>query len=60
MVLQLNPGVHYAFYSFAIGALLYIVVRDMLPQKGEGKLAFFIIGLLISAVLIFGINGLPL
>jgi len=60
MLLQINVGVHYTFYSFAIGALLYIVVRDMLPQKGEGKPIFFIIGLVISAILIFGINGLSL
>ena len=46
----LNPTkeLYYAFFALAIGGILYVVIRDMLPYGKEGKPLFFFLGFLIS------------
>ncbi|MEK6953535.1 MAG: hypothetical protein AABX01_00890 [Candidatus Micrarchaeota archaeon] len=38
------------FFSFSIGTLFYIVVRDMLPKHQAGKLEAFLLGVLLMYV----------
>jgi len=51
--LQFNQVVFYTILSFSIGALLYIVVRDLLPKEEEGQPIFFIGGLLSRILILF-------
>lgn len=51
--LQFNQDVFYIILSFSIGALLYIVIRDLLPKEEEGKPVYFIFGLLSRIVILF-------
>ena len=40
----------YIMFSFIVGMLLYIIIRDMLPRGRRGDSLFFILGLLLSMV----------
>jgi len=46
----LNPTafLYYAIFSFVIGAMLYVVIRDAIPRKENGKPVHFLIGALLS------------
>ncbi|MAG18303.1 MAG: hypothetical protein CL944_02415 [Candidatus Diapherotrites archaeon] len=48
----LNPDrtLYYVTFSLVLGALLYVSIRDMLPYRKEGKLAFFVTGFFISLI----------
>ncbi|HZX33796.1 MAG TPA: hypothetical protein VFF09_00280 [archaeon] len=54
----LNPdrALYYAVFSAVVGALFYIVVRDMLPEKKEGRLAYFLLGFAASLIMVYGIK----
>jgi zinc transporter ZupT len=43
---------YYSLFALSIGALLYIVIRDILPQKDGGSQAYFIIGVLLNILLV--------
>jgi zinc transporter ZupT len=40
----------FTIFSVSIGALLYIVIRDLIPQPGNGKTGYFILGALLAFV----------
>ncbi len=46
----LNPARHIflAIFAFVVGALLYVVIRDMLPEGSKGNPLFFVLGLILS------------
>lgn len=50
--LNLTPILYYGIFSFIIGALLYIVVRDLIPKREKGKPLYFIIGVIISIIIL--------
>ncbi len=57
----LNPETiaHYGLFAFAVGALLYIVVRDMLPEGRKGDSRLFALGALTAMALGFAAGWLP-
>ncbi|MAG22283.1 MAG: hypothetical protein CL943_03195 [Candidatus Diapherotrites archaeon] len=54
----LNPAkdIYYLLFSFVIGALLYVVIRDMIPQGKKGSLPAFVFGFLLSLVILSARN----
>ncbi len=46
--LNLNPVFYFGLLAFAVGAMLYISIRDMLPRGESGKPFLFLLGALIS------------
>jgi len=46
--LNLNPIFYFGLLAFAVGAMLYISIRDMLPRGEQGKPLLFLLGALIS------------
>ncbi len=57
-LIQPDKQIYYAIFSLVIGALLYISIRDMLPEKREGKLVYFVLGFILSILMIYGIKYL--
>ncbi|MBI2662937.1 hypothetical protein HYX15_00195 [Candidatus Woesearchaeota archaeon] len=55
-LLSPNEMLFYLLFAFSTGAVFYIVVRDMLPKGKAGSLNYFILGVLISLIALFGIN----
>lgn len=49
-LLSPDPFVYYGLFSFVIGAMLYIVIRDMLPRAENGKPLLFLSGILVSVL----------
>ena len=47
-----SPEVYYLLFSFVLGALFYIVIRDMIPTGKKGNLIFFMVGFLVSLTLL--------
>jgi len=47
-LLNMNSVLYYSILSFVIGAMLYIVIRDLIPKDEEGKPLHFLIGVLLS------------
>lgn len=47
LLLIQNKSQLYFVFSLIMGLILYIVVRDMIPQRKEGKTVYFIVGVLI-------------
>ena len=43
---------YYTFFSFGLGALLYVAIRDMLPKGKKGNPLMFLIGFLITVAII--------
>ncbi len=50
--LKLDSFWFYSLFSFSLGALLYVSMRDMLPKGKQGSLPMFLIGCLLTIVLI--------
>jgi len=48
----LNPtaSLYYGMFSFIIGAMLYIVIRDIVPKGQAGKPLLFLTGVLLSVL----------
>ena len=44
----ITAATFYIMFAFIVGILLYIIIRDMLPQGRMGNPLFFVIGLLLS------------
>jgi len=55
----LNPAplLYFMLFSFVVGSLLYIVIRDMIPSGRKGNLPAFGIGMLIMLV-VFLLRGI--
>ncbi|MDP2909307.1 MAG: hypothetical protein Q8N77_05875 [Nanoarchaeota archaeon] len=47
-LINLGTFWHYALFSFFLGALLYISIRDMLPGGKRGNLLMFLAGFLLT------------
>ncbi len=50
--LSAYPPVYQSLFALSMGAILYVAIRDMLPKDG-GKISLFILGILVSIVIIF-------
>lgn len=50
--LNFSPYLYHLLFSFVLGAMLYIVVRDTLPRDDSGKPLLFFIGVLISVFIL--------
>lgn len=50
LTLDINESLQALFLSFAIGMLIYIVNRDILPREAKGKPALFILGAIIVGI----------
>ncbi len=55
-IININPQAYHLLFSFVIGALLYIVIRDMVPREESGKPLFFITGALVSVLLLTALS----
>jgi hypothetical protein len=56
LALDIEESVQALFLSFAIGMLIYIVNRDILPKDARGKPSLFILGVVIVGVVWFFIE----
>jgi zinc transporter ZupT len=56
LALDIEESVQALFLSFAIGMLIYIVNRDILPKDARGKPSLFILGVIIVGVVWFFIE----
>ena len=56
----LNPAKtqYHIIFSFVIGALLYVTIRDMVPKEKEGKVGYFLLGFVISFGLSMALGAL--
>jgi len=54
--LPVNIELLFIFYSFISGVILYVIVREVIPEKEKGNPLKFLIGLLGFAVVIIIIN----
>lgn len=48
-LIRIPPALELSLVSFVAGVLLYIIVREFLPQKEKGEPAYFVLGLLLFA-----------
>ncbi|MFC2174826.1 hypothetical protein ACFLQ2_03055 [archaeon] len=51
-VLGLKAVAFYAVFSLVMGVLLYVVIRDLVPDNQEGRPMYFLLGISVSLVLI--------
>jgi len=54
--LQVNLELLFIFYSFISGVILYVIVREVIPEKEKGDPLKFLIGLVGFAIVIIIIN----
>ena len=59
-LLNLAPQYYFMLLSLVVGALLYIVVRDMMPRESLGRPHFFTLGVIISLAIILVAKSLVL
>ena len=52
LFINLPQVIHFILIGFIAGALLYIVVRDVIPKQADSKLMYFLFGALLYMVLI--------
>lgn len=59
-VFFLNPlsGIYHSIFSFVMGMLFYVVIRDTVPSGRTGNLHYFLIGVIVSAAIIFTVTQL--
>ena len=57
-VFEFEVAHYYYAVGFVVGLLLYVVVRDVIPSKGEGYLNFYATGAVLGALLIYIISFL--
>jgi len=48
--IRIPPALELSLVSFVAGVLLYIIVREFLPQREKGEPAYFVLGLLVFAI----------
>ena len=42
----------YALLGFVVGSLLYVVIRDSIPEETQGKAIYFALGVVIYSIII--------
>ena len=52
----INLEVVFVLFSFISGVILYIIIKNVIPEKEKGKPLYFIIGLVCFSLLIFMIK----
>lgn len=52
LFVKFPQSVYFILIGFVAGALLYIVIRDIIPKESDSKLIYFIFGALLYMVLI--------
>ena len=55
LTFQFTPKTVYVLTGLVAGILFYIIIRESIPKEKEGDPLFFIIGVLIYSLIIFGI-----
>jgi len=50
--INVPPYILYALLGFIVGSLLYVVVRDSMPKETTGKAIYFVIGVVVYAIII--------
>ena len=53
-----NPEFIYLLFSFVCGAILYPIVKDIIPHQEEGKPLYFLLGATIFSILILIIRSI--
>tara|TARA_Y100000310_G_scaffold343159_1_gene449551 strand:- start:62878 stop:63558 length:681 start_codon:yes stop_codon:yes gene_type:complete len=48
----INTTLFFGILAFSIGAMLYIVIRDMLPKGRVGSILYYIIGVMLTLVIL--------
>jgi len=57
-LLELKEVAFYAVFSLVMGVLLYVVIRDLVPDNQEGRPKYFLLGMALSLVLV-AVTGMP-
>ncbi len=52
ILLGLKAVAFYAVFSFVTGVLLYVVIRDLVPDDADGRSLYFLLGMALSLVLV--------
>lgn len=55
----MNPGLKKSILAFVLGMLLFMVSRDILPRKKEGKPKYFILGVTTIFIIWLIIENIP-
>jgi zinc transporter ZupT len=55
-LLNFSPYIYHLMFSFVLGTMLYIAVRDTLPRNELGKPIFFATGVMLSVLVILLIS----
>jgi len=50
--LGVSQNVYYSMLGFVVGALLYIIIKDILPEQKEGDPKYFLAGMIIFVLLL--------
>ena len=56
IIFPINLELLFVFFSFISGVILYVIVREVIPEKERGDPFRFLIGLVAFTVIIFIIN----
>ncbi|MFX0004198.1 MAG: hypothetical protein ACFFAA_10025 [Promethearchaeota archaeon] len=56
LIFPINLELLFIFYSFISGVILYVIVREVIPEKEKGNPLKFLIGLVGFAIVIIVIN----
>jgi len=56
-LLKPSPEIYYSLFAFVLGAVFYIVTRDMLPEEKEGNSKLFLAGFVLSLAAILMMRG---
>ncbi|MBN2153414.1 MAG: hypothetical protein JW839_18310 [Candidatus Lokiarchaeota archaeon] len=60
LTLNMDTEFIYILFSFIAGALLYVIMREVIPEKEKGRLARFVAGLVGFSALVIVLNALGL
>jgi zinc transporter ZupT len=52
LLVNISSFVHYMLLGFVAGALIYVIIRDILPEDRSGYVEYFIIGSILYALII--------
>ncbi len=54
IVLEVSLSTFYYLFSFVIGAVMYITIRDIIPTEGrEKKAEYFVLGIIITILILY-------
>ena len=53
LILEPDKILYFGLLGFVVGVLLYVAIRDLIPEKKEGNLRYFILGVLLTLGLLF-------